>query len=438
MGLRDLLALTRGVTAIEERAPVSSRVLTATDGRDMLRNSPDGWEVDQPWLWWSGPDGSDGTGGPWGNPPPGANGAAGLTSIPAVTRCTSIICDTIAGLPWRVLRGWQQLTTPEWINDPQALRLDGRVVGARVDEVRLSAVEFWAQFLTSALWFGDGFVYVPVRDATGAPKPPIWQLNPHDVDVRDGTYWVADTPLPVGSVIHLRGEPPYSGGRGTGVIDRHGLDLQLAATVRQFAAGAYGSGVPAGYLKVNAPQLTQPQADDLKATWMRQHGGARRSIAVLNATTEFHPITLSPIDAQLDRSREWSLRDVALAFGVPPYMLGIPGDQSTYANVESRMIELRTFTLLPWIRRLESVLDAQFPRGTEVKIATDGTLRADTATRYAAYEVGLRSGFLTVDEVRAMEDRPPLPQQVATDPTELLPPLVASDVEPTPLQEVSS
>ena len=104
----------------------------------------------------------------------------------------------------------------------------------------------------------------------------------------------------------------------------------------------------------------------------------------------------------------WSLRDVALAFGVPPYMLGAPSDSSTYANVESRMIEFRTFTLLPWQRRIDRVLDAQFPRGTELKIRSDALLRADTATRYAAHKVALDAGFMTIDEVRQLEDRPPL------------------------------
>jgi HK97 family phage portal protein len=122
---------------------------------------------------------------------------------------------------------------------------------------------------------------------------------------------------------------------------------------------------------------------------------------------------MNPVDAGLAGAREWGLRDIALAFGVPPYMLGVPGDSSTYANVESRMIELRTFTLLPWIRRIESVLDSEFPRGTSVKIKSDALLRADTATRYQAYESALRAGWITVDEVRALEDRPPLPASAA-------------------------
>ena len=391
--------------------PIGAVVHTATDGRDVLMNSPDGWEVDQPWLWWMGPNGTDGSGGPFGSPltPDDPNGAG---TLPAVTRCTSIVCDTIAGLPWKIYRGqYDQLTTPDWITDPQSSRIDGRVVSDTTPwDTRYSAVEFWANWIVAALWWGDGYLYVPVRDNTGAPKPPLWQLHPHDVkiDKATGTYWVGNTRLPPGTVIHLRGQPPYRDWHGNGVLDVNAAELRLGATVRQYAASTFASGVPFGYLRSTQPSMTPDQATALKASWMKAHGNSNRTIAVLNATTEFHPISISPVDAQLKDAREWGLRDIALAFGVPPYMLGVPGDSSTYANVESRMIELRTFTLLPWIRRIESVLDSELPRGTSLKIASDALLRADTASRYAAYESALRAGWLTVDEVRELEDRPPL------------------------------
>jgi HK97 family phage portal protein len=424
MGLRAAFR-----AAIGANGSVRGTVLTATDGRDILVNSPDGWEISQPWLWWAGPAGSDGTGGPWGNPPPGADGGNLAAGIPAVMRCTSIICDTIAGLPWRVMKGYDQLPTPSWISDPQLLRADGRVAGNALVEVRYSAVEFWASWIASALWFGDGFIWVAARDVYGAPKPgAMFLLHPDDVVVDHGRYWPRGSDVPFGpeEILHLRGEPPYDrDGRGTGVLTRHAADLGLAVTMRSYAASVYTTGVPAGYLKVNDPDLTQEQADGLKARWMAAHGSSRKSIAILNATTDFQAIAITPVDSQLDSAKSWGLRDIALMFGVPSYMLGVPGDSSTYANVESRMTELRTFTLLPWQRRIESTLDAQLPAGTSLKIATDGLARADTAARFAAYESALRAGWITVDEVRALEDRPPLPEQVSTDP-------VADDLPPVP------
>ena len=70
--------------------------------------------------------------------------------------------------------------------------------------------------------------------------------------------------------------------------------FRLSRKLARYTEGTFNSGVPAGYLKVTTPGLTQPQADELKAGWMAAHGGDRRSIAVLNATTDFHPISISP------------------------------------------------------------------------------------------------------------------------------------------------
>ncbi len=62
-----------------QRGQLGGRLHYATEGRDVLYNSPDGWEVEQPWLWWG--QGGDGDGGPWpgalGSPIPGAGGGSG-------------------------------------------------------------------------------------------------------------------------------------------------------------------------------------------------------------------------------------------------------------------------------------------------------------------------------------------------------------------------
>jgi HK97 family phage portal protein len=389
---------------------IATNILRATDGRDVLLNSPDGWEVEQPHLWWTGPAGGGG-GGPFGNPIPGAGLGATFGQIPAVARATSLIVDTLAAsCPWHVYRGdTERLATPDWIADPQALRLDGRVVDpADVHETRIARPDFWGQWILSAVWRGDGFVYAPTRDAYGAPKPPLWVLHPDDVQLTDGRYWVGEIELDAGSIMHLRGDLPLVDGRGMGKLDRFAADLATSVAVRDYTAQSFAAGVPAGYLKTSAPKLDQPAADDLKAKWIAAHGGGRRSIAVLNATTEFHPLTWSPVDlAAVDFSRI-SMGQVALIFGVPAYLLGAPTDANTYANVENRMLELYQLTLLPWIGKIEAVLDAQLPRGTESRIEVDGLLRADVRTRFDTYKIATEQGILTVDEIRALEARPPL------------------------------
>lgn len=443
MGFLDALARLTGVGV--DRELQARAMYYATDGREILDNSPDGWEVGQPWLWWDGPAGGDGTGGPWGNPPPGHDQRHAM--LPAITRCTNLIAGTLSGLPVKVRRGQEALATPTWLTDPQLLRPDA-TRGAPLAGGALSGVDFWSQWITSALWYGDGYVWAPNRDATGAPLPPMYVLNPFLVRITGGqedrryfiraamaSDWLAmpdpylpEVEIPAAQLLHLRGNPPYFDGHGRGALTAHWKEIALAGAVRSWAFGQFASGVPAGYLKVNAPGLTQPEADRLKSSWMAAHGGGARSIAVLNATTDFSPIQFSPLDAQLDQSRVWSLRDIALAFGVPSWFLGVPGDSSTYSNVESRFIELRTYTLLPWIRRVEAVLDAQFPAGTSVKLLTAGLERGDTTTRYAAYASGLSAGWLTIDEVRELEDLPPMAVELEAEATGAPPDTSGQDI----------
>ena len=85
------------------------------------------------------------------------------------------------------------------------------------------------------------------------------------------------------------------------------------------------------------------------------------------------------------------------------------GSSLTYANVEQRDLSLLKYAIGPWLVRLESALTDLVPRGQYVKFNAGGLLRTDLKTRYEAHEIGIRAGFLTVDEARELEDREPLP-----------------------------
>jgi phage portal protein BeeE len=84
------------------------------------------------------------------------------------------------------------------------------------------------------------------------------------------------------------------------------------------------------------------------------------------------------------------------------------GSSVTYANREQRVQDLLAFRLGPAISRRERALSRLTPRGQYVKLNIAALLRADLMTRYKSYELGLRNGFLTFDEVRALEDREPI------------------------------
>lgn len=406
---------------------------TATDGRDILINTPDGWEVDRQYLWWDGPADGDGSGGPFGNPPPDADLGPSLSgwTTPVVTRCLQLTADKIAAMPWKTYRGREQLVTPAWITDPQNVANDGRRQMDTTKLVRKSGPDFWAEHLRSMMLLGEGITYTPrVRDENDEPTGPIiaplYNLNPRNLELTsDGRWWVPDPDNVDGEypgwynidsreLLVTRYIVRVGKKRGLGVLRAHAADLGFAAHVRGFADNLLRRGVPNGYLKSTKPDLTQQQADQLKAAWMKSHGGLHRSIAVLNATTEFEPIQLDPQTMEYLDMKRLSAWEIALAFGVPPGKLGISmGDSMQYSTLEMANTEYVQDTLMGLARKMEAAIDAVLPTGTELKVDFNQLLRADTQARYQSYEVGIRAGFLTIDEVRAFEDLPPMPANVA-------------------------
>ena len=122
------------------------------------------------------------------------------------------------------------------------------------------------------------------------------------------------------------------------------------------------------------------------------------------------PLTVDPEKAMLIESQRFTIQQVCRYFGVPPEMIGADsGSPKTYANLEQRNLDFLTYGVGPKIVRLEHTLNASLPRGQFVKFNTGALLRTDLKTRYESYQIGLAAGFLTVDEVRELEDREPLP-----------------------------
>ena len=418
-------------------------------GLDLLMNDPDGWVIDRPELRWLGSDQlATLTGSSPGGDTTGLNVAEPGNSFPAITRATSLICDSLAGVAWQVKRGRDTLDTPRWLADPALSRPDGRISDWEPSGRNpLGPVAYWAQVILSALWYGDAYVAVRTRsEATGQPVPPLLTLHPLMVEiVRPAEarayadkgdrrtipgYWVHTsenwgstdddmTHLGPSEVMHVPGMPPYWGGRGRGAITGHAASWREAVSQRNYSTGLFSAGIPAGYLKVTAPNLTEAQAEDLRARWLEKHGTGR-DIAVLNAVTDFVAVQMDPESAQMSDARRQSTLDVANAFGVEPFMLGLASDNSTYANIESRMRNFVQFTLLPWARRVEGALECEFALGTVLRLDLDSLTRADTKTRIAYYESGLAGGWLSTDEVRQAEGLPPLPataQPLAAVPT---------------------
>lgn len=427
------------------RAPrtirTQQRSTYARTALDFLVNDPSGFPSaypagDSAALWWMGQD----TGGgayPIGPNGPYASGTVG--AVPAVIRATALITGPITSAPFRAMTGTtQDEASPRWLSDPMLLRPDARYPGAVLPEVRqLPRSLFWAEWVRSAIWWGVG-AFLCTEDAVGQPVPgSMWNIPSNLLsttrDERGALCWkLGDTQgdaitfdrdgrAQVGPVryrlVVLRNphSPVAVDGTSLGVFAMSPSVFALAHQVDDYAQGTFRTGVPAGYLKVQTPGLTPEAAAQLKSRWMAAHGGDRRSIAVLNATTDFQPLNLSPVDAALDSVKRLNMADVAFAFGLDPMTLGVGlANSATYTNLRDAWANHRDFGLAPWTAAVEDCLSALMPGTSAVKCNLDGFANPTAAERFSAWKVALDAGIITVDEVRDREGLPPMPPESPT------------------------
>lgn len=322
---------------------------------------------------------------------------ATILSIPAAYRCVQIISDTIASLPLGSFRAGIEVETPRVLAQPDPSE-------TRVDTV--------AALVTSLLIDGNAYALVGGRDPLGHPTSLV-VLAPSAVfvQVRDGevVYRIGGHEYDSDDVLHIRGVTLPGHSRGMGPLEVQRRTLGLAIAGEDYAGESFVTGaMPSGVIQSDS-EMTKDEAEAFKAAFVAAHGGRQRSPAVLSGGVTYQALSFSPADIELLDSRRFNAGAVCTIFGVPGFLVGVAsGDSKTYSNVQQDTQLFVSYTLRPWITRLEASLSQLLPRGQEAKFNLDGLLRSDTMARYQAHEVGLRAGFLTIDEVRELEDLDPL------------------------------
>jgi hypothetical protein len=123
-----------------------------------------------------------------------------------------------------------------------------------------------------------------------------------------------------------------------------------------------------------------------------------------------------PNEAQFVEAMQLNATQIASIYGVPPHRVGgVRGDSMTYSNVESENIAMISDTLDPWLVRLETSLDACLPSAQTAQFNRNARIRTDITTRFNSYRSARDIGMMNVDEIRALEDLPPLPKPADAD-----------------------
>jgi len=325
--------------------------------------------------------------------------------VNAVYSAVSLIADTISTLPvdsYIRLDGQRRAFRPKpaWVQQP---------------DIALPRTAFWNSAIVSLLLDGNLFVrIIPARDGTVAN---LVVLNPKTVTVKRNARQELifevegeSKPLTQEQMVFIPDVLRPGHVRGVSRVEALKENFGLALALERFAATFFGQGTNlSGVIEVDS-NLTKEQADNLRSSFDVAHKGWRRGhrTGVLSGGAKFKTTQVDPEGAQSIEARRLAVEDVARAFNIPAHLLNIPGT-TTYASVEASGLQFITHTVRPIVAKLEdtfSGLMARYPGGETafIKFNLDGLARADLQARMSAYSTGLQAGFLTINDVRRLED----------------------------------
>ena len=162
-------------------------------------------------------------------------------------------------------------------------------------------------------------------------------------------------------------------------------------------------------------ELGKEAADNLAESWRDTHAGVQNAhkIAILEEGMTFDKIAITNEDAQFLQTRQFQVLDICRIYRVPPHKLADYG-RATFNNLEQQQQSYIDDCLGPHTEQLEGLMDDQLLFDDErerLETHFDFTqlLRGDTIRRYQGYQIGLLNGFLSANEVRAMENMNPVP-----------------------------
>jgi HK97 family phage portal protein len=329
--------------------------------------------------------------------------------VNAIFSAISLISDTISTLPVDsyIRRDGARFAfrpRPAWVQQP---------------DVDTTKEAFYGSLIVSMLLDGNGFVRV-FRDGSGRVVN-MTVLNPSKVEIRKdkvgGVTFVYEgegKPLNKNEILHIPDVVRPGETRGISRVTALKDNFGLALALESYAARFFGQGASTNGIIEFPGNLSPEQAKQLVDGFDARHKGFRKShkTGVLSGGAKFVQTTVANDQAQFIDSRRMAVEDVARAFNIPPHLLGLPGT-NTYSSVEQNNIAFVTHTLRPIVQKLESAftgLMVNEPGGSTafIKFTLDGLLRGDANSRFTAYSVGLQAGYLTINDIRRLEDLPPV------------------------------
>lgn len=341
-------------------------------------------------------------------------------AIGAVYACVGLIGGAIASLPMQIYRrtddSRERVTNDLWwlLNEQPA--------------PGYSAAVFWEYLAWSLLIHGDAMA----RIRRVSPMSPVIEgfdlLHPlNDVTpVKNGNRLAYVVRRPDGDgtetidqddMLHIPGLG-FDGLRGLSPLRfsaRQTFGLSLAAD--EYSARFFSNGARPDYVVTTPNGMKEDQVKLFRESWMARYAGVGNAHipAILTGGGDVKALSLNPEDAQLIQTRGYQAADVARFYGVPPHMIGITEKSTSWGTgIEQQSIGFVKYTLQRHLVKIEQEINRKCFRTARLfaEFNTAGLERGDYKARNEGYRIAAgragEPGWMTVNEIRRLENLPPI------------------------------
>ncbi len=338
-------------------------------------------------------------------------GPDGALQISTVWACIERRATVVASLPLFVY----------------ATRTDGQKEQARSTRLysllhespnsRMTPMEFWRAMMMNHDLRGNAYARID-RDSSGEAVA-LWPMPADQVEAAvlpDGAmvyrYTLGNDVaiLAASNVLHLKG-------LGNGTVGLSKLEFMRATTDEAAKAQASASrifgngGKPTGVLMVDHV-LKPDQRIAVDRKFAEMATGSLSRLYVLEASMKYQQLSLSPEDQQLLETRKFSVEEICRWFDVPPVLVH-QLDGVTYNGAQQVIDSWHKLSIRPMLVSIEQALRKRVmtPKqrsSMSAEFSFEALLRGDSAARSTFYSTALQNGYMTRNEVRQLENLPPV------------------------------
>lgn len=332
----------------------------------------------------------------------------------AVHGAVKVLAESVASLPLNVYKNLEP-RGKEKVKDHHLYK----ILHSQPNNIQSSYNYREVKMAHLALW---GNFYAEIERNNRGEPVALWPIKPsvvkprlnetkdeilYDIKTKKGQATFSRL-----SIFHIPGLG-FDGIKGKSVIGMAREAIGLGLVAEEFGATFFSEGAHPGGI-IEYPGSLGDDAYNRYVKEMRQkYNGLGKShkLMVLEEGLKYHQTSIPPEDAQFLQTRKYQVEEIARMYRIPPHMLA-DLDNATFSNIEEQNINFVVHTLRPWLVRIEQAYNMQlFSDDDEhfCEFVVDGLLRGDIETRYEAYATARQWGWLSANDIRALENMNPLP-----------------------------